>query len=112
MNDLQTALDTLTRVANAAESGGLLVVTVMHTSKSNMSFRLDIRLYYTTARGVDSLYLNWAYSQLMGAKQDDNGLVKWSGLGIARDFEAANNIEALIRQHLNREVKVNFKGVF
>tara|TARA_R110000822_G_scaffold170137_6_gene310034 strand:+ start:429 stop:575 length:147 start_codon:yes stop_codon:yes gene_type:complete len=48
----------------------------------------------------------------MGAKQDDNGLVKWSGLGIARDFEAANNIEALIRQHLNREVKVNFKGVF
>ena len=112
MNDLPIALETLTRVADCAESGGLLVVTVMHTSKSNMSFRLDIRLYYATDRGIDFLYLNWMYAQLMGAKQDNGGLVKWSGLGIARDFEAANNLEALISRHLNRQVKVNFRGVF
>lgn len=111
-DDLAIALETLGRVADYAEQGGLLVVTIMETSRSNLSFKLDIRLYYNTPRGVDFLYLNWTYAQLMGAKQDQRGYVKWSGVGIDRAFEVKHNLEHLITRHLNRGVVMNHQGVY
>lgn len=111
-DDLAIARETLERVADLAEEGGLLVVTIMETSKSNLSFKLDIRLYYNTPRGVDFLYLNWTYAQLMGAKQDQGGYVKWNGIGIDRAFEACSNLEHLIVKLLDRRIQITHRGVY
>jgi hypothetical protein len=116
-NDLKIALSTLDQVAGWAgadnpQDRGLLVVSVMHTSKSNLSFSLDLRFYIPTLAGVDSLYLNWAYAQLMNARQDKHGLVKWHGLGIDRAFEVANNLERLISKHLDQSVKIQYRGIY
>lgn len=111
-DDLAIALETLGRVADLAEQGALLVVSIMETSKSNLSFKLDIRLYYNTPRGVDFLYLNWTYAQLMGAKQDQRGYVKWSGVGIDRAFEVCANFEHLIVKLLDRRIQINHRGVY
>lgn len=110
--DRQTALDTLARVAENAENGGFLVITIKSTSKSNMSFKFDVRQYYTPtgSQEIQSAYLNWAYAQLMGKKQDERGNVKGGGIGIDRAFEVANNLEWLIEKHLGKTVKIRFQG--
>jgi len=112
--DRQTAIDTLARVAENAENGGFLVITIKSTSKSNLSFKFDVRQYYTPtgSQEIQSNYLNWTYAQLMGMKQAPNGDVKGGGIGIDRAFEVANNLEHLIKTHLDREIKIRFQGIY
>lgn len=112
--DRLRALDTLAHIAENAENGGLVVITIKSTSKSNMSFKFDVRQYYnpTASDKVESLYLNWTYAQLMDMRQNERGEVKGSGIGIDRAFEVANNLEWLIERHLNKTVKIRFEGVY
>jgi hypothetical protein len=108
------ALDTLAHIADNAENGGLVVITIKSTSKSNLSFKFDVRQYYnpTASEKIESLYLNWTYAQLMDMRQNERGEVKGSGIGIDRAFEVANNLEWLIERHLNKTVKIRFEGVY
>lgn len=108
------ATDTLAHIAENAENGALLVITIKSTSKSNLSFKFDVRQYYNPTGGdkVQSIYLNWAYAQLMDLRQNERGEVKGSGIGIDRAFEVANNLEWLIERHLKKTVKINYEGVY
>jgi hypothetical protein len=111
--DQAIALETLGQVAKNAETG-LIVITIKSTSKSNLSFKFDVRQYYQL-EGSDktvSIYLNWAYAQLMGMKRNEHGEVKGSGYGIDRAFEVANNLEGLISDYLGKSVKIRFEGVY
>ncbi len=111
--DIENALETLEGVASEIEDGALLVVTIKSTSKSNLSFAFDVRLYAKNSDGkIVSWYLNWAYAVLMGMRQNQRGEVKGSGIGIDRAFEVANNLEWLIEKHLNKTLKVAYQGVF
>lgn len=111
--NLETALEALTRTAdNLENNGGYLVITIKSTSKSNMSFKFDVRNYYTIENKVYSDYLNWTYAQLMDMRQNDRGEVKGGGIGIDRAFEVANNLEWLIEKHLNKTVKIRYQGVY
>jgi hypothetical protein len=110
----QTAIDSLARVAENAENGGYLVITIKSTSKSNMSFKFDVRQYYTPtgSQEIQSNYLNWTYAQLMDMRQNERGEVKGGGIGIDRAFEVANNLEYLIKRHLDKAVKIRYQGVY
>jgi hypothetical protein len=112
--DRQTAVDDLARVAENAENGGFLVITIKSTSKSNMSFKFDVRQYYTPtgSQEIQSNYLNWTYAQLMDMRQTERGEVKGGGIGIDRAFEVANNLEHLIQKHLGKTVKIRFQGIY
>jgi len=113
--DLTVALQALDRTADKIEqNGGFLVITIKSTSKSNLSFKFDVRQYYqqTGSNRIVSDYLNWTYAQLMGLRRNDHGEVKGSGLGIDRAFEVANNLEGLIETHLKKTVKINYEGVY
>jgi Tfp pilus assembly PilM family ATPase len=110
--DRALALETLERVAEQAERGGYLVITIKSTSKSNMSFKFDVRQYYTYEGQVISDYLNWTYAQLMGMKQNQHGEVKGSGIGIDRAFEVANNLQWLIEKYLNKTLKIRYQGIY
>jgi hypothetical protein len=111
--DLTIALQTLDRTADKIEqNGGFLVITIKSTSKSNLSFKFDVRLYYSVFDKVESDYLNWTYAQLMDLRQNEQGEIKGSGIGIDRAFEVANNLEWLIQKHLDRKVKIRFGGVY
>ena len=79
-----------------------------------MSFKFDVRQYYSLigSQEVYSDYLNWTYAQLMGMKQAPNGEVKGGGIGIDRAFEVANNLEHLIKTHLDREIKIRYQGIY
>jgi hypothetical protein len=113
-NDYLQAVDQLAHIAENAENGGLVVITIKSTSKSNLSFKFDVRQYYqqTGSNRIVSDYLNWTYAQLMGLRRNDHGEVKGSGLGIDRAFEVANNLEGLIETHLKKTVKINYEGVY
>jgi hypothetical protein len=109
--NLETALQALDRTADKIEQdGGFLVITIKSTSKSNMSFKFDVRLYYNSGGQVVSDYLNWTYAQLMDKRQDEQGNVKGGGIGIDRAFEVANNLEWLIGKHLGRTLKIRYQG--
>jgi hypothetical protein len=109
--NLETALQALDRTADKIEQdGGFLVITIKSTSKSNLSFKFDVRLYYNSGGQVVSDYLNWTYAQLMDKRQDEQGNVKGGGIGIDRAFEVANNLEWLIEKHLGRTLKIRYQG--
>jgi hypothetical protein len=71
------------------ERGGLLSVSITHTSASNMSYRYSVKVYYPTERGIDSLYLNWSISQLTTIRQHKNGNLKGGGCGFDRAYDVA-----------------------
>lgn len=109
--NLETALQALDRTADKIEQdGGFLVITIKSTSKSNLSFKFDVRLYYNSGGLVVSDYLNWTYAQLMDKRQDEQGNIKGGGIGIDRAFEVANNLEWLIEKHLSRTLKIRYQG--
>lgn len=111
--DMKQAFEALKRTAdNLENNGGYLVITIKGTSKSNMSFRFDVRNYYTIENKVYCDYLNWTYAQLMEMKQNDRGEVKGGGLGIDRAFEVANNLERLIKNSLGIDLKIRYQGVY
>jgi hypothetical protein len=111
--NLTSALETLKRTADKIEQdGGFLVITIKSTSKSNLSFKFDVRLYYNSGGQVDSDYLNWTYAQLMEMRQNERGEVKGGGIGIDRAFEVANHLEWLIEKHLGRTLKIRYQGVY
>jgi hypothetical protein len=111
--NLETALEALKRTAdNLEENGGFLVITIKSTSKSNMSFKFDVRNYYAIEGKVYSDYLNWTYAQLMDMRQNERGEVKGGGIGIDRAFEVANHLEWLIEKHLGRTLKIRYQGVY
>lgn len=111
--DIQLALDTFRTVHELiTESGGLLVVTVKSTSRSNMSFNMDIRLYYEGNYGVTSIYLNWAYAKLKQATQNKHGEVRWSSLGTDRAFEVSQNVKGIFSSLGLEDVTVRYEGVY
>lgn len=111
--DKKTAVEMLNRISNDLEKGGLVVVTIKGTSKSNLSFRMDVRLYATAANGeVQSSYLNWMYAQLTDSRQNDRGEVKWSSLGIDRAFEVANNLEHYVKFFTGKKITVRYQGIY
>lgn len=94
--DRAQALETLTRVHEALSNGGVLVVTIKHTSASNMSYRYDVRLYATSETGrVESWYLNWMFATLTGSRRHDNGEVKANGCGFDRAHDVAYTFQNL-----------------
>jgi hypothetical protein len=74
------------------ERGGLLSVSITHTSQTNLSYRYSVKVYYPTERGIDSLYMNWAISQLTTIRQHKNGALKGSGCGFDRAFDVAETL--------------------
>lgn len=94
------ALGLLKRVYGHTQNGGLLIVNITHTSKSNMSYSSDATIYYTdTAGRVDYLSLNWMFSTLTDYKLDKNGHLKGNGCGIDRRFLLAYELQQLFAFH-------------
>lgn len=111
--DLLHAQDTMNDAYELLSKGGVLVITIKSTSKSNLSFKFDVRLYWTDDKlKVQSYYLNWAYAQVMGMKQNEKGEVKGSGIGIDRAFEVANNFEHIFKTLDLDPIKVRYEGVY
>lgn len=107
-------LETVNRLM--IERGGRLVITIKHTSQSNLSFRFDVRLYYVALGGqVESLYLNWTYAQLNGNRlHKETREVKGNGIGIDRAFEVADNFARLFKFFDLPEIDLQnkFEGVY
>lgn len=94
------ALDLLERANKHLTNGGLLIVNITHTSKSNMSYSSDVTVYYTdTAGRVDYLSLNWVFSILTDYKLDKNGHLRGNGCGIDRRFLLAYELQQLFAFH-------------
>lgn len=98
--DIETALFSLNTANKALKKGGLLVVSIKHTSESNMSWRFDVRVLYTNTQGqTDYLFLNWTLATLANLRQHANGEVKYNSLGTERGFEIAYLLRNLFRVH-------------
>lgn len=112
--DYKHATSILWDVKEYLQREGVVVVTIKSTSKSNMSFAFDMRLYYfdEESEQVKSLYLNWMYATLMGMTQNKYGEIKGNGIGIDRAFEASNNLQYLISSIYNENVYVRYESVF
>ena len=112
--DHKHAISILWDVKEYLNREGVVVVTIKSTSKSNMSFAFDMRLYYFDEEDgqVKSMYLNWMYATLMGMRQNKFGEIKGNGIGIDRAFEASNNLQYLISSIYNENVFVRYESVF
>lgn len=96
--DKESAIWALTTANEFLRKGGLLVVSIKHTSQSNMSWRFDAHvMYHSEGRGVDYMYLNWAIATLADLRQHPNGEVKYNSLGTERGFEIGYLLRNLFR---------------
>lgn len=90
--DTRAATYTLENAHFFLSRGGLLSVSITHTSQTNLSYRYSVKIYYPTERGIDSLYMNWAIAQMTTIKQHKNGALKGSGVGFDRAFDVAETL--------------------
>jgi hypothetical protein len=70
--------------------GGRLEIVIHSCSKSNLTWRYSVRLWYVTDSGlVDNLYLNYSLSLLGFGKLNKAGYLVGNGGGIERSFQVA-----------------------
>ena len=75
------------------DKGGRLEVIIHKTSKSNLTWRYSVRLWYVNNSGeVDNLYLNYSLSLLGFGKLNKDGYLTGGGLGTERSFQIAYNL--------------------
>ena len=113
VRDRAMARNDLLAFINQGISGGLFVFTIKSTSKSNMSFAYDLRLYFVNKAGqVDDYFVNWSYAQMLGMKLNKRGEIKGSGCGIDRAFECVNNLEAWYERETGFKVSIPYRAVY
>lgn len=71
-------------------NGGMLEVIIHKVSRSNMTWRYDVRLWYVNKAGqADKLHLNYSLSLLGFGKLNKDGYLTGNGVGIERSFQVA-----------------------
>jgi hypothetical protein len=79
------------------QKGGSLEVIIHRTSKSNLTWRYSVRLWYVNNSGlVDNLYLNYSLSLLGFGNLNKDGYLTGGGVGIERSFQIAYNLGATL----------------
>jgi hypothetical protein len=80
-------------------NGGLLLVAITGTSKTNMSYRLKVRLAYNTPNGVDVMSVTyWLASELKRNLTDDDE-IRFTGLGYDRAHDVAYTIALILSRY-------------
>lgn len=77
--------------ASYHEYGGKLEIIIHKTSKTNMTWRYSIRLWFTSpnTKLVDYWHLNGAIAELTGQKLTKDGYLTGNGIGAERSFQVA-----------------------
>lgn len=79
------------------QKGGTLEVIIHRRSKSNLTWRYSVRLWYVNSSGlVDNLYLNYSLSLLGFGNLNKDGYLTGNGVGIERSFSIAYNLGATL----------------
>lgn len=85
-------------IGERLQNGGLLLVAITGTSKTNMSYRLKVDLAYTDKAGkVDTIHLNYWLAQALKKNLTDRNELKFSGLGFDRVHDIAYTIAEILK---------------
>ena len=78
-------------------NGGLLLVAITGISKTNMSYRLKVKLAYNTPNGVELMNVTyWLASELKKNLTDDDE-IRFNGLGYDRVHDLAYTVAEILR---------------
>lgn len=81
--------------------GGKFEVIIHKTSKTNMTWRYSVRLWYVSPslELVEFWHLNYAISKLTGQKLTKDGYLTGRGIGIERSFEVVYNLGLTLAEY-------------
>jgi hypothetical protein len=85
--DIKTKLD----------NGGGLLVSITHTSRSNLSYRYKVWLAHNTDKGVELDNLGYWLASAYGLTLTDNHDIKGNGLGFCRYFQAVRYVAGALQ---------------
>lgn len=84
----------------ALDNGGRLLVSITHTSRSNLSYRYKVKLAWWDGENQQIQFYNlgyWIASQT-GASLTEQNELKGNGLGFCRYFEAARDVAYALKK--------------
>lgn len=87
-------------VKKQLDNGGKLLVSITHTSRSNLSYRYKVSLAWWDSESEQVKLYNlgyWLASQI-GATLTEQNQLKGNGLGFCRYFEAARNVAFALKK--------------
>lgn len=87
---------------NAMDEGGLLLVSVVSTSQSNLSYKYRVALVMSAVEYDPQLFkltLNYWLASELGVSLDKNDNLKGNGCGFDRGFDAVYTIGSILQKH-------------
>jgi hypothetical protein len=87
-------------VKKQLDNGGKLLVSITHTSRSNLSYRYKVKLAYWDTESQQVQFYNlgyWLASQI-GANLTNQSELKGNGVGFCRYFEAALDVAFALKK--------------
>ena len=80
-----------------ARNGGRLLVAITGTSKTNMTYRLKVKLAYNGENGVNVMNVTYWLASELEKNMTDNDEIRFNGLGYDRVHDVAYTIAEILR---------------
>jgi hypothetical protein len=79
-------------------NGGLLLVAITGTSKTNMSYRLKVKLAYNSeAGGINLMNVTYWLASELKKNMTDNDEIRFNGLGYDRVHDVAYTVAEILK---------------
>jgi hypothetical protein len=81
-------------------NGGLLLVAITGTSKTNMSYRLKVKLAYNSeAGGIDLMNVTYWLASELNKNMTDNDEIRFNGCGYDRVHDIAYTVALILERY-------------
>lgn len=101
------------KIKDKADKGGKFEVIIHKQSKSNLTWRYSVRLWYSDESGkTEHWHLNWFLSQMSNQKLTKEGYLTGYGIGTERGFEVIYNLGLTLAKVLELDQSEKFCGSF
>lgn len=79
--------------------GGLLLVAITGASKTNLSYRLKIKMAYNTPNGVAIMNISYWLASELEKNMTDSDEIRFNGCGFDRVHDVAYTIATILKSY-------------